>query len=244
LLFVDFSRFLVVSFDCYGTLIDWERGILGALRPILQAHDRDLDDASLLELYAELEGDAERGQYQPYREILEGVVRGLGKRLKFTPTPSEAHSLPDSLPGWAPFDDTVPALRVLKRSYQLAVISNIDDDLFASSQRKLAVDFDFLITAQQARAYKPSLKIFGMAEERIGIPRDRWLHLAQSVYHDIVPAKSLGIPTVWVNRASARPGVGVATAVSASPDLEVPNLAALADVVGLKASSLLESRRT
>jgi 2-haloacid dehalogenase len=231
---VNFSQFLVLSFDCYGTLIDWEAGILGALRPMLKAHHRNLDDASLLELYAQLEQNAEGGAYHSYREILEEVVRGTGERLRFTPTLSEVRSLPESLPKWSPFDDTMGALRALQRSYKLAIISNVDDDLFASSQRKLGINFDFVITAQQASAYKPSLKIFQLAEQRIGIRRDRWLHVAQSVYHDIVPAKSLGIATVWVNRPSVRPGVGVAVAVSGCPDLEVPNLAALAEIASIR----------
>jgi 2-haloacid dehalogenase len=229
-LLVDFSRFLVFSFDCYGTLIDWESGILGVLRPILKAHGLNLDDASLLELYAELEREAEQGEYRLYRDILEDVVRAISVRLRFTPTASELRLLSESLSMWSPFHDTVSALGALHRHYKLAVISNVDDDLFTSSQRKLGIDFDFVMTAQQARAYKPAPKIFQLAEERIGIARDQWLHVAQSIYHDIIPANSLGIATVWVNRPSARPGAGAVTAASGCPDLEVPNLAELASL--------------
>jgi len=234
---LDFSRFQVCSFDCYGTLVDWESGILSVLRPLVQEHGHDLDDTSILALFAELERDAEGREYQPYRKILEGVVWGLGKVLKFNPTAAEAHALPESLPNWSPFEDTSLVLRALKRQYKLAVISNVDDDLFAATQVRVGIEFDFIVTAQQAQAYKPSLKIFQFAEERMHVSRDCWLHAAQSIYHDVIPAESLGIATVWVNRPSVRPGAGAAAAASAHPDLEVTNLAALAELASGAATS-------
>jgi 2-haloacid dehalogenase len=230
---LDFSRFQVLTFDCYGTLIDWETGIFGALRPILTAHGRTVTDAELLEFYSELELQAEQGEqaeFRPYREVLQSVVRGFGERLGFVPSKSEVRSLPESLANWLPFPDTVAALRTLKSRYRLAITSNVDDDLFAATARRLEVQLDHVITAQQARAYKPSLRVFKLAQERIGMQPNQWLHVAQSVYHDVVPAKSLGIATVWVNRPSARPGAGAAKAVSAQPDLVVSSLKALADL--------------
>ena len=227
---LDFTRFQVLTFDCYGTLIDWETGIFGALRPILTAHGRTVTDAELLEFYSELELQAEQREYQSYREVLKSVVRGFGDRLGFMPSESEVRSLPESLANWLPFPDTVAALRKLKSRYQLAITSNVDDDLFAVTARRLEVQFDHVITAQQARAYKPSLRVFKLAQERIGVQPTQWLHVAQSVYHDVVPAKSLGIATVWVNRPSPRPGAGAAKAASAQPDLEVHSLKALADL--------------
>ena len=227
---LDFTRFQVLTFDCYGTLIDWETGIFGALRPILTAHGRTVTDAELLEFYSELELQAEQREYQSYREVLKSVVRGFGERLGFVPSESEVRSLPESLANWLPFPDTVAALRKLKSRYQLAITSNVDDDLFAVTARRLEVQFDHVITAQQARAYKPSRRVFKLAQERIGVKPDQWLHVAQSVYHDVVPAKSLGIATVWVNRPSPRPGAGAAKAASAQPDLEVHSLKALADL--------------
>ncbi len=221
---LDFSRFRVLTFDCYGTLIDWESGIFGALRPILAAHNKTLPDSALLKLYGELEATAEQREFRPYREVLQSVVRGFGKRLEFTPTAAEISSLPESLAHWQPFPDTVAALRRLKTRYQLAIISNIDDDLFAHSAPKLGVEFDHVITAQQASAYKPSLRMFKLAQERIGISPEHWLHVGQSIYHDVIPAKSLGITTVWVNRPSPRPGAGAAKAASGHPDVEVPDL--------------------
>lgn len=227
---LDFSQYDVVSFDCYGTLIDWETGIFSALRPILAAHGKNISDTELLRLYSELEVEAEQGEFRPYREVLETVVRGFGKRLEFEPTRAQERSLPESLADWRPFPDTVAALRILKARYRLAIISNVDDDLFAATARRLEIPFDHLITAQQARAYKPSHRIFNLAQERIGVPAARWLHAAQSVYHDVVPARSLGVATVWVNRPSPRPGAGAAKAASGTPDLEVPDLKTLANL--------------
>ena len=225
---LDLTRFKVLTFDCYGTMIDWESGIFSALRPILDAHSKMLSDSALLALYAELELTAEQGEYLRYRDVLQSVVRGFGERLGFSPTDAEVRSLPESIATWQPFPDTVEALRKLKKRYQLAVMSNIDDDLFATTAPKLGVAFDQVITAQQAACYKPCMNIFRLAEKRIGVSRDQWLHVGQSIYHDVIPAQSLGLTTVWVNRRSPRPGAGAAKAATAAPDLEVPDLQTLA----------------
>jgi 2-haloacid dehalogenase len=227
---LNFAPFRLLSFDCYGTLIDWETGIFSALRPILAAHRVSIADEELLALYSELESDAEQGAFLPYRKVLQSVVHGFGQRLGFAPTESQASSLADSLSEWRPFPDTVAALRRLKARYKLAIISNVDDDLFAATARHLEVPFDYVITAQQARAYKPSADIFRLAQQRTGVPPGQWLHAAQSVYHDVVPANSLGIASVWVNRASPRSGSGAAKAAFGSPDLIVPDLKTLADL--------------
>ena len=229
---LDLTRFKVLTFDCYGTMIDWETGIFSALRPILAAHGKKITDSALLELYSELEVSAEKGEFLRYRDVLQSVVRGFGERLGFSPTDAEARSLPESLANWQPFPDTVEALRKLKARYQLAVISNVDDDLFASTAPKLGVAFDQVITAQQARCYKPCMRIFELAEERISVRREQWLHVGQSIYHDVIPAQSLGIATVWVNRPSPRPGAGAAKAAAGKPDFEVPNLQTLAKLAG------------
>jgi 2-haloacid dehalogenase len=227
----DFSRFEVFSFDCYGTLVDWETGIFSALRPILAAHGKSLADAQVLELYGELEAQAEEGAFRPYREVLQTVVMGFAKRLGFAPSAEEARSLPESLARWQPFPDTVAALRELQGRFRLAIISNVDDDLFALTAAKLGIAFDFVITAQQARAYKPALSIFKLAQARIGVAPEHWLHIGQSVYHDVIPAQSLGMATVWVNRPSPRAGIGAVKAAEGRPDLQVPSLGALASIV-------------
>jgi 2-haloacid dehalogenase len=226
---LDFTRFEILTFDCYGTLIDWETGILSALHRILAAHHKIVDDATLLKLYGDFEQLSEQGEFHSYREVLQSVVRRFGAELGFTPTPDEIPSLPESLATWRPWPDTVTALRQLKSRFRLAILSNVDDDLFAATRPQLEVDFDAVITAQQARAYKPSLKIFELALNRINAPAHRVLHVGQSVYHDVVPAQALGLATVWVNRPSARPGVGAVKAADAKPDLIVTSLAELAE---------------
>ncbi len=227
---LDFSRFRVLTFDCYGTLIDWESGILAALGPLLATHGKSLADDKLLELFGELEAEAEAGEYQSYRKILEGVARGVGRRLGFETSEQEARSLPESLQNWPPFPDTVAALRKLKSRFKLAIVSNTDDDLFAHTARRLEVPFDWAITAQQAGSYKPSHNNFKLALERIALPPDQVLHCAQSIYHDIVPARELGLATVWVNRRGAKGG-GATKAAEGKPDLEVPDLKTLAEMV-------------
>lgn len=227
---LDFSRFQVLTFDCYGTLIDWETGIFSALRPILSAHGKTLSDSVLLESYSELEAQAEQGDFRSYREVLQTVVRGFGQRLGFIPTDAEIRSLPESLSRWQPFPDTVAALRRLKSRDKLAILSNVDDDLFAFTAPKLGVVFDHVVTAGQAKAYKPSLELFRLAQERMKVTPECWLHVGQSVYHDVLPAQSLGLATVWVNRPSPRAGAGAAKAAEGKPDLEVPDLRTLADL--------------
>ena len=228
---MDFSRFTTISFDCYGTLIDWEAGILPALRAVLGNHGQSLPDADILELYGEFEAEAESGLYRSYREVLQSVVRAFADRLRFQASDAEVCSLHESVGTWAAFPDTVPALCELQKRYKLAVISNIDDALFAETQKHLGVGFDAVITAEQARSYKPSRNNFQLALRTLAISPDRLLHAGQSVYHDVVPAQSLGIATVWVNRKSARPGIGAVLVSTGRPDLEVPDLASLAAAV-------------
>ena len=227
----DFSSIRAITFDCYGTLIDWESGIFSALRPILRSHRIELADVEILRLYGEIEVAAETGEFRPYREVLRSVVRGFGDCLGFQPSTAEQDSLPNSLATWQPFQDTVAALQQLRSKLKLGIISNVDDDLFALTRPKLQAEFDFVITAGQASAYKPSPRIFQIAKERIGLPASQWLHAGQSVYHDVIPAKSLGLATVWVNRASARPGSGAARPASGRPDAEVRTVQELADLL-------------
>jgi 2-haloacid dehalogenase len=226
----DFSKFECLTFDCYGTLIDWESGILSALKPLLSAHNRELSDEKLLELYGSLEVQAESGEYRSYRQILRFVTQRIGARLSFALHDEEIDALPVSMPLWPAFPDTVEALRRLKSRYKLAIISNTDDDLFAETAKTLQVPFDFVITAQQARSYKPSHRNFELALETIRLPRERVLHCAQSIFHDIVPAKQLGIANVWVNRRAGRSGSGATHPAQETPDLTVTSLKELADL--------------
>src|SRR5271155_1060814 len=152
---LDFDRFELLTFDCYGTLINREEGILRCLHRLLAAHGKDTDDATILRLYGDFEARAEQSEYRCYREVLQSVVRQFGEELGFAPSDEEARALPESLPKWKPWPDTVNALHLLRERFRLAVISNVDDDLFAGTRPQLSVEFDQVITAQQAQAYKP-----------------------------------------------------------------------------------------
>lgn len=232
---LDFSRYEALTFDCYGTIMDWEQGILSALKLVLAAHQVELTDSQILELFAQLEGEIEAGNYQPYRQVLRQVMQQFGEKLGFIPTSDQLDCLADSIQNWQPFPDSIDALNRLKQQFKLVIISNIDDDLFAFTAKRLGVLFDFVITALQAKSYKPSTHNFEFAFEKTGIPRDKILHVAQSIYHDIVPAKALGLSTVWVNRRHDQAGFGATLPASSQPDLEVPNLETLAKLVSYSA---------
>ncbi|MEO8450245.1 MAG: haloacid dehalogenase type II [Gemmatimonadota bacterium] len=228
---LDLTRFSALTFDCYGTLIDWESGIAAALRKVVSAHGLEISDERLLDEFAVVESPIQSGPFLRYRDVLAASVHALGGRLGFVATAKEAASLPESLASWCPFPDTVAALRGLGSRYRLGVISNTDDDLFAASAGHLGAAFSWVITAEQVGSYKPSHRNFAVALERIGLPKDRILHVAQSVFHDVAPAQSLGLATVWVNRRAGRAGSGATPEASAVPDLTVPDLATLAALV-------------
>src|SRR5213593_1394082 len=230
---IDLDSYEILSFDCYGTLIDWETGILSALAPLLARHGRSVPAEELLEAFGNLEATAEQAPYRPYAVVLREVVEGLGRTFGFTPDETERGVLAASLGRWAPFPDTRDALVALKTKYRLGVISNIDDDLFAGTARSLGVEFDWVVTARQVGSYKPSLDNFRQALARFGAPREKVLHVAQSLFHDIEPAGSLGLSTVWVNRRRGSPGAGATPPASTRPDVEVPDLKSLAVLAGV-----------
>ncbi len=227
---LDFDHVTHLTFDCYGTLIDWERGILTALRPVLARHGIALSDEQILERYGELESAAERGAYHPYRDVLATVMDGFGERLGFTPAANERAALAASVGDWPAFPDTVAALELLARRFRLVILSNIDDDLLALSVRRLGVTFVATVTAEQVGSYKPDPRHFRVALERLNIAPDRILHVAQSLFHDIAPANALGLTTVWVNRRHDRAGFGATPPATARPALEVPDLQTLAQL--------------
>jgi 2-haloacid dehalogenase len=227
-----FDSFEWLTFDCYGTLIDWEAGIISVLAPLLATHKICLDDQKLLELYSQIEAELESDarEYICYRDVLSQVVVGLGERLGFIANRTDVQSLPGSVSLWKPFPDTVAALSRFKQRYKLGIISNTDDDLFAASAQHLKVPFDEIVTAQQARSYKPALNNFQFAIQRIGVPKSKVLHVAQSIYHDVVPARTLGLASVWVNRRKGMSGPGATKAAVGRPDLEVEDLKTLAEM--------------
>ncbi len=228
----DPARFQAITFDCYGTLVDWESGILGSLRPLARAHGVAATDGRILETYARLEAEAERPPYRSYREVLSFVAGSIAREWGFEPTKAEREILLEGFAGWKPFPDTVEALKALHQRYRLAIISNVDADLFSLTRRRLEVEFDWVTTASEARCYKPDPAVFSLALSRMDMPGERVLHAAQSLYHDVVPASALGLATVWVRRASLAGRFGVSLPVIAAGGEEVPDLRGLAARLG------------
>jgi 2-haloacid dehalogenase len=226
---LDFGRFDALTFDCYGTLIDWEAGLLAGLHAVLDAHGILDDDDTILETYAGLEAAAEAGPFLRYRDVLGIGLRGVCAGYGFEPTDDEVRVFGGSVVDWPAFSDSAAALARLQTRYRLGVITNCDDDLFAASNRKLGVTFDWVVTAEQARGYKPRIANFELAFERIDVPRDRILHVAQSLFHDHVPAKSVGMTTVRIDRRHDRPGSGATPPADAIPDLVFPDMTSFAD---------------
>jgi 2-haloacid dehalogenase len=223
---LDLRRFDALTFDCYGTLIDWETGLLAALRAALPGSTRGDDE--LLEEYARHEAAAERGPYLPYREVLAAGLRGVAARERVDPGEETVARFSVSVRDWPAFPDSAEALAALHRRFRLGVITNCDTDLFAASQDRLGVAFDWVVTAEEARAYKPSHAPFELAFTRIDVPRERILHVAQSLYHDHVPARALGLASVWIDRRSGQSGSGATPPAEAAPDATYTSLSAFA----------------
>lgn len=224
---MDFSSIRLVTFDCYGTLIDWEAGLFAALRQLLPNPD-SFSSNQLLETYAVVEARLESGPYITYREVLSRAARESGQQLGVALSDDACGRFAESIKDWQPFPDTVDALRLLATRFRLGIISNVDDDLFAATRQKLQAPFEFVVTAQQVRSYKPSLRTFHEAIKRSGGRKEEMLHTAQSVHHDIVPANELGLANVWVNRRFGKNGFGATLPSHAQPMLEVRSLAELA----------------
>jgi 2-haloalkanoic acid dehalogenase type II len=218
---MDSRSYDVITFDCYGTLIDWERGIRAAFAAIAAALRLPVDADKAVKLYVELEATVEAGPHRSYRAVLTETARRIALRLGWPLPESRAGFLADSLPAWPPFPDTNPALRRLDEAgYRLGILSNVDDGLLAWSRRHLTGSFEIVVTAQQVRSYKPAPPHFTTARERIG--GQRWLHAAQSYFHDVTPCRALGIPVAWINRKGETPE-------GARPEHEFRTLTGLAD---------------
>lgn len=231
---LDFERFQWLSFDCYGTLVDWETGISDAVADSLVSHDIRMSRSEILALFAEVEPQIQQGgRYLEYRRVLRRVVAMMGIKLGVQFSESEMNCLVDTIGSWPVFPDTRDALQSMKSRYNLAIISNVDDDLFAPTADALGVELDAVITAQQCGSYKPDHRNFRIALERMGIQKDRWLHIAESLYHDIAPANELGIASVWINRGHDKEG-GATRPTDARPDMEFHDLASLVRAMGLE----------
>ncbi|MEP7158701.1 MAG: haloacid dehalogenase type II [Chloroflexota bacterium] len=225
---IDWSTIDVLTFDCYGTLIDWEQGILAAIGPILSGLPNPPADNAVLERYAAHEARLEAGEYQSYRDVLTAALRVTCTDFGAEVGSKARAAFGGLVADWPAFPDSANALARLRSRFDLGVITNCDDDLFAFSNERLGKPFRWVITAAQLRSYKPDRRNFELALERIGAPPERVVHVAQSLFHDHVPAKALGLRTVWVNRRSGRKGFGATPPAEATPDLTVPDMATLA----------------
>jgi 2-haloalkanoic acid dehalogenase type II len=234
---VNLGDFDALSFDCYGTLIHWEAGIAAVLRRWADAHDVGATDEELLTAYSTHEAQAELAYPSDlYPVILARSMRALGAELGVPVGDEEADDLGSSVPDWPAFDDSAEALERLSRRYALIILSNVDRASFAASNERLGVRFTSIVTAEDVGSYKPSPRNFealGREIDRLGISRGRLLHVAQSLFHDHVPAKAFGLPTVWINRRHADPGWGATPEPpsAVTPDWTFASMAEFADAV-------------
>ncbi len=232
------TRFRALTFDCYGTLIDWEAGIITAMRPFLIAHGHAATDGDILARFAAAETiHQQRMPSAPYPEILAHCFLDIATGLELPRDEAAAQTFGASVADWPPFPDSIDALRYLKQHFLLTVVSNVDRGSFAASHAQLGEPFDLIVTAADVGAYKPDPKPFQQALELLdarGITATEIAHVAQSLFHDHVPAKRLGLKTVWIDRQGGGTGErrgGGATPSAAdapTPDLRLPDLAALA----------------
>jgi 2-haloalkanoic acid dehalogenase type II len=240
---VKLNDFEALSFDCYGTLIDWEAGIAAVLNAWAKTRGLDLDEEQLLAAYSAHEAAAEAAlPTELYPDILARSFRSLGEELGAPVSDEDAVALATSVPHWPAFGDSHDALSLLSTRFKLIILSNVDRASFAGSEARLGVSFTSVLTAQDIGSYKPSPRNFdALAGEarRLGVGDGRLLHVAQSLFHDHVPAKRAGLPTVWINRRHDRPGWGATPApqVSVTPDWEFPSMAAFAVAAGTGARS-------
>ena len=209
---LDLTSFKALSFDCYGTLIDWETGIAAVLAPWAREQGLDRSDEELLRAYADHEAAVEREHPSAlYPDVLAMAFGRVGETLGTPVSDAWARRLGDSVPDWPAFPDSADALARLARHYKLIIVSNVHRAGFAGSNQRLRGDFAAIITAEDVGAYKPAenhFRALDAALPALGVDRRALLHVAQSLFHDHVPAKREGLPSVWINRRHDRPGLG------------------------------------
>lgn len=188
----------LITFDCYGTLIDWENGLRASLSKFDGFSQADI--AELVQEYVRTEASLEQQAYQPYHLIQKTTLQLLADRFRFNVAEESTTKLSEDIGNWPPFTDTIAVLKRLKSRFLLGILSNIDVDLFAQTNKRLEVDFDLIITAEDVCSYKPSHAHFLRASEQTGLEKSEILHVAQSLYHDAQPAEALGFPFIWINR--------------------------------------------
>jgi putative hydrolase of the HAD superfamily len=234
---LDLTQYKALSFDCYGTLIDWEAGITAVLRPWARERGLDLDDEELLLAYSDNEAAVEREMPTAlYPDVLAIAFRGTGEKLHQPVSDEWAQRLGRSVPDWPAFPDSAEALARLARHYQLIILSNVHRDGFTGSNQRLRGDFAAIITAEDVGAYKPApnhFRALNIKLAELGLHHKDLLHVAQSLFHDHVPAKREKLPSVWINRRHDRPGWGATPEPSGewTYNLEFTSMAGFADAV-------------
>lgn len=228
------SGFQAFTFDCYGTLIDWETGILTAIRSWTDAKGIETSDESLLTSFGQHERAFE--EIRPallYPDVLKRVFQEIVRELGRHATDRDAHEFAQSIATWPPFPDSAKTLAYLRERAMVVVVSNVDRTSFTHSSKLLGNPFHSVITAEDVRSYKPAPPHFGRAVSlfsKHGIKPDKVLHVAQSHYHDIEPAHAVGFATCWIDRRNRRNG-GATPPNTANPDFTLPDLASLADLL-------------
>ena len=192
---LDFEQFEWISFDCYGTLVDWETGISDAVARVFARYGVRKTRAEILAMFSGAEPRVQSsGEFLDYRRVLRDVMEIMAWEASIRLPRAEADSLPDSLPNWPVFPDAASALTRMQQRYKLAIISNVDDDLFAGTAKALGIDFDAVVTSQQAGSYKPDLRNFHLAQERLATVKERWLHVGESLFPRHRPGEPDGNP--------------------------------------------------
>jgi len=194
------ERFRCLTFDCYGTLVDWESGIKNTIRTILSDKGINGDIEQLYRVREDLEFDLIQSTYRRYREILALSLKETFAQFHLPYSNRDGERLAESVPSWPVFPDTLPSLTRLGRMSKLCIISNIDRDIIARTKDKIGVRFDATVTAQEARSYKPSIRPFQLALQKLKVKSTEVLHISSGFRYDIPPAKQLGLKTAWVNR--------------------------------------------
>ena len=222
-----YDGFDVLSFDCYGTLVDWEAGLLAALRPWAARTGARADGEELLSAFARRETEAQQARPgAPYPQILEAALDAISRESGAPATAAERAAFGASVGDWPPFPDSARALAALGERYRLCILSNVDRASFARSAARLGTEFDYVFTAQDIGAYKPDPRAFRFLADRLaaaGFARARVLHVAQSLYHDHAPARAAGFASVWIDRRRGRPG-GAAPAARGAYDARFASL--------------------
>ena len=188
-----------VTFDVYGTLIDWEKGVAEAFQKEADRDGFSIDNDELIPMFHEISREVEGGSYELYAEVLRRTAVEIAKRLGWPLEPSRSGFLPDSVHRWQPFRETNPQMKKFVKKFQTGLISNIDDKLLGQTRRHIPHDYELVVTAQQVRSYKPDPAHFKEFARRIG-GKKGWVHVASSYYHDVEPCLKEKVPVVWVNR--------------------------------------------